>query len=483
MELFDIIPDNFFSILSSKNKRLYLACAVQAFNVYESGSILGVERKSVVDDLVIFLEGYQNDYRDDEVEFKDLLEQPETKRDLANLVIRRLEECGWIYIDVTSDYVELLNFTDYAITIIEAIQSIIPSKVIYDASYEEDDIDSQFLQPDIINPNEYHGYIYTIYSLLNSDITDYHLVIEQVYKNTKMLIRSLRKMDSRIKDYINLVVETSEIKDLMNKLVDYNMEIYQPSYTKLKTSDNVNKYRLNIVTKLEEIASNEEAMNSIASGYMYKYRSRQLAMDKANRDIDEMVDVFNMLDEYVSGIDLKNKTYINSTIGKIKFLLTEEDNIIGKLNTILKYVKHMNSKGKVDSAMNHIKSVVNLNTIKGYSNNSLYTPRGKYSRNEYQILDLDRFDFSGLDESIINGFHAKYDPEYIKDFILRRLDENNSLKASSIILPDANKDDMLMLIFILIYASENNYRIEKLVDTITTDKYSMTNFMITREEE
>ena len=51
-------------------------------------------------------------------------------------------------------------------------------------------------------------------------------MISEVYKNTKLLIRSLRKMDSRIKDYINSVVETSEIKDLMAKLMEYNAEIY-----------------------------------------------------------------------------------------------------------------------------------------------------------------------------------------------------------------------------------------------------------------
>ncbi|MGM9971347.1 MAG: Wadjet anti-phage system protein JetA family protein [Anaeroplasmataceae bacterium] len=481
MELFDIIPDNFFSILSSKNKRLYLACAMQAFSVYETASILGIERKTIADDLTIFLENRDNLYSDDETEFKDSLEEPQTKRDLANLVLRRLEECGWIYIDVTSDYVELLNFTDYAITILEALMSICPMKNQYDFAYDDDE--DPFMPEPIINPNEYQGYIYTIYSLLNSDITDYHLVIEQVYKNTKMLIRSLRKMDSRIKDYINLVVETSEIKDLMNKLIDYNNEIYQPSYAKLKTSDNINKYRLNIVTKLEEIASNEEAMEAISKGYIYRCKTRSQAIERANRDIDEMVDVFNMLDDYITGIDAKNKTYINSTIGKIKFLLTEEDNIIGKLNTILKYVKLMNAKGKQEQAMNNIKKVVNINSVKGYSNNSLYSPRGKYSRSEYQMLDLDRFDFTGLDEALINGFHAKYNPLNVRDFIMRRLDSNNSLTASSILSSDATKDDMLMILFILIYASENNYRIEKLIDTVNTNKYSITNFRITKEGE
>lgn len=479
MNLFDIIPDNFFSILSSKNKRLYLACAQQAFSVYESGSILGVERKLIVDDLCVFLDNNEHLYKDDEEEFNDLLEAPETKRDIANLVLRRLEECGWIYIDVTSDYIELLNFTDYAITILEAIMSICPQKI-----YNSYDFDDSFDAPEVtevINPNEYQGYIYTIYSLLNSDIVDYSLVIDQVYRNTKLLIRSLRKMDSRMKDYINLVVETSEIKDLMNKLIDYNNEIYEPSYTKLKTSDNINKYRLNIVTKLEEIAANEVAMEGIAKGYIYKCRNYGQALERANRDIDEMVDVFNMLDDFITGIDQKNKTYINSTIGKIKFLLSEEDNIVGKLNTILKYVKFMNSKGKTDKAINEINKTIAIQSYKGYSDYSLYSPRGKYSRNDYQILDLDRFDFEGLDDDFIKGFHANYDPKYVLEFLERNLGPNNSLEAKDIVGYDSPKEDVLMLVFIIIFASENGYKIEKLSDVIINKKYSMANFRVTKE--
>ena len=46
MELFKIIPDNFFSLLSSKNKAVYAGCIIEAFKIYEEGSILGIDKKS-----------------------------------------------------------------------------------------------------------------------------------------------------------------------------------------------------------------------------------------------------------------------------------------------------------------------------------------------------------------------------------------------------------------------------------------------------
>lgn len=480
MELFDIIPENFFTILSSKNKRLYTACAMQAFAVYETGSILGVERKLIADELTIYLE-HNPDLLDNDcsTEFEGEVDDPTNKRDIANLVLRRLEECGWIYIDITSNYEEILNFTDTAITIIEALQEICPQEISYDY-YDDDDYATPTFQS-IVNPNEYKGYIYTIYSLLTNENVDYPLMISEVFKNTKMLIRSLRKMDSRIKDYINSVVETSEIKDLMKNLMDYNSEIFEPTYSKIKTADNINKYRLDIVTRLENIASNQIAMEQIASDYMYRFRNPDLAMDKANRDLDEMVDVFNSLDDFITGIDEKNKTYINSTIGKVKFLLTEEDNIIGKLNSILKYFKWQNSRGKQDKALNDIKSIINLPSVKGYSDSSLYSPRGKYTRNDFSDIDLDRFDFEGLDEGILRGFRSKYDPQFIKDFILTNLKEDGTLTASDVIDDYGTVDEALTCIFVLIYASENRFKIEKLDNMIETNYFRMANFKITKE--
>ena len=65
-----MIPDNFFSLLSSKNKRIYLACILQSFKTYETGSILGIEKKIIVDDLINFLDksSYLYDVEDEEDE-------------------------------------------------------------------------------------------------------------------------------------------------------------------------------------------------------------------------------------------------------------------------------------------------------------------------------------------------------------------------------------------------------------------------------
>ena len=36
MDFFDMVPDNFFSLLASKNKRIYLASILEVFKVYQA---------------------------------------------------------------------------------------------------------------------------------------------------------------------------------------------------------------------------------------------------------------------------------------------------------------------------------------------------------------------------------------------------------------------------------------------------------------
>ena len=149
-----MVPDNFFSLLASKNKRIYLASILEVFKVYETGTILGIDKKVVVDDLVYFLDTHKNYFYDVEDE-EDEESNPSNKRELANYILRRMEETGWIYVDVTNDYMEVLNFSDDAIILCEAILNAYP---------EFEYTDDSEIPADFINVNEYKGYIYNIYS-------------------------------------------------------------------------------------------------------------------------------------------------------------------------------------------------------------------------------------------------------------------------------------------------------------------------------
>ena len=467
MELFKIIPDNFFSLLSSKNKAVYAGCIIEAFKIYEEGSILGIDKKIVVEVLTDYLEKEAEDIVDMEIE-ED--EDKPSSRDKANFILRRMEECGWIDIDVTNDYVEVLNFRDYAITVIEALLQIEPQV--------DDYVDG--------NQKEYRGYIYTIYSLLTNPMNiEYGVLIEQVYRNTKLFIRELRKLDSRLKDYIKTIVDRTEIKDLMESLIDYKVELVDKAYHRLKTSDNVNKYRLEIVNRLDAFLCDPAIMEQISIAYRQRYASYDDAYRRASRDLTEMIDIFNSLDEMITEIDAKNKTYINSTIGKIEFLLKDDNNIPGKINLILKHISNMHKKGKVDSAINMVQPIFKLCSFKSVNEASLYSPRGAYSKPEPQRLIDTHSDIMG----VASEFFRENETIYTEDKVLKFVDEKmvkNILQASSLINDDSGIEDILMLVYSLIYTNSNDevkYTVTKLENLVENSRYKFNDFLIVKEDQ
>ena len=467
MELFKVIPDNFFSLLSSKNKSVYAGCIIEAFKIYEEGSILGIDKKLVVEVLTDYLEGEAEELVDMEVS-ED--ENKPSSRDKANFILRRMEECGWIDIDVTNDYVEILNFRDYAITVIEALLQIEPQYDDYSDS----------------NQKEYRGYIYTVYSLLTNPMNiEYGVLMEQVYRNTKMFIRELRKLDSRLKDYIKSIVERTEIKDLMDSLINYKVELVDKAYQRLKTSDNVNKYRLEIVNRLDEFLDDNMIMEQIASAYRNRYGNYDDAYRRANRDINEIIDIFNALDDMITEIDAKNKTYINATIGKIEFLLKDDNNVPGKINAILKFISDKNKQGKVDSAINMVQPIFNLCSYKSVNEASLYTPRGSYAKPEAQRLLMEKNDILDIQSAFFKEYETVYTEEKVLKFVEANM-VNNRLRAGELLNEDSTIEDILMVIYALIYTNSNdevNYKVVKLNGLVENTRFKFNDYLIIKEEE
>jgi len=478
MDLFDIIPENFFSLLTGKNKRLYLACLIESFKTYEMGSILGIDKKLVVDELTEYLDSRDFSFtrEDEDNSDEDEDEASSSNRSLAYFVLRRFEQTGWIYIDVTGDYEEILNFTDTGITFVEALMNCMPWHTeTFDFNLDDYGDDPNFIGFDT---TEYNGYIHTIYTLLNNASSDYGLTVQEVFRNTKLLIRALRKLDSRMKDYIESVVDNTDIHDLIERLMNYKVELIDHGYKQLKTGDNINKYRLSIVTNLEDIEKNESAMYKVVDTYLARYPKMEVAYKRAYRDLDEMIDVFNELDDFVSEIDKKNTKYIDSTIGKIKFLLSEDDNTIGKLNDILKYIKVEAKNDHLDKAINKCNDLFKLREQKYYnSEKSLYTPRGRYERVEGQYVDLSRFDLTSDTEDFFKSYENPYNDDAVKEFLEMHI-FNGEFRASDIIKYDTDIETVLMVLYALIYGSEHGYEFKKLENIINHERFTMCDFLL-----
>lgn len=99
---------------------------------------------------------------------------------------------------------------------------------------------------------EYQGYIYTIYSLVRSSTDHPGVVLMQILENTDLLITGLKNLNFSIKHYIDDLTRHKTVAEIMDALFnDYITNIVDKAYHRLLTSDNVSKFRPEIIERLE----------------------------------------------------------------------------------------------------------------------------------------------------------------------------------------------------------------------------------------
>lgn len=306
--MFDIIPDSFFVPLASPNKLVYWECICKLFSVMDNQLSFGVERDVLVDELQYYFEqSNAADFSEEELTGTD-------SRSKANWMLRRLEHCGWLEIETDKSYVQKVNFKEYAVRIVKTLLEIAEGKQI-----------------------EYQGYIYTIYSLVRSNTDHPGVVLLQILENTDLLITGLKNLNSNIKHYIDDLTRHKTVAEIMNALFnDYITNIVDKAYHRLLTSDNVSKFRPEIIDRLEakgrsrayvekaaaEIASIKEISSGEAEESVYQY-------------LHGIIDAFQNMDDILREINQKNTQYQRSAVNRARFMLTGSEDVRGQLKEIL----------------------------------------------------------------------------------------------------------------------------------------------------
>ena len=471
MEFNQILPQNFFNLFQSKHRDIYIESLIKIYDRYETGSILGMPKEDARDIVEQILEERHVGLNDFEEE--DTGDEIPSYRELANYCIRRLEATGWITIDITNDYLEVLNFTDNAISITLALEEI---KRAADYSLFADNftLDS--------NEQAFRGYIFTIYSLLNSKTYDYGLLLNQVYKNTINFVREIRKVDHKLKEFIHLIDEKENLKDLVELLAQYKDEIMDRAYFKLKTFDNINKYKLDIVRKLEAMQEDPDVMSIISNDYLF-LASNDVNMARfiANKQINDCIDIYNSLEGIMDEIDKKNRDYITQTLSKVKYLINDSVDVASELNTIITHYASKVKKGQSESGFQEIRKLFELNVDKTLSIQSLSVPRGTYKKTEVNKLSKETLNFTGMTESFFQVFRAAYKEEDIKKLLDESIEPGDEKDMTYFFPYDSTRKEVIKLLYIVVFiAGMDNYELIDTDEYIETKNYIVKDFRIRR---
>lgn len=447
--LFDIIPENFFHPLVAPGKLVYWECICRLFAVTNRQLSFGVERDVLVDELQFYFDSTMAaQMPEEELDPGDDMALADSadmaggmnSRDKANFILRRLERYGWISVDTDHSYVQRVNFRDYAVQVMKTLLAISEEK-----------------------RTEYQGYIYTIYSLARAGLENPGIGLLQIVENTDALITGLKSLNANIKRYIDELTKHSTVAEIMDALLnDYYTNVVDKAYHRLLTSDNVSKFRPEILERLESNSRSVRFLNK-AAGEIAELReiSEEEAREEVLSMLHEVIDAFRQMDEILSEINKKNTRYQRAAINRARFLLSSGEDVRGQLKDILIFLNERITEKKLDYnavyELEEMDRLIKLFSWEYLDTDSLYAPvEGK---KEFIPEVMESFEANEeLREEKRRRMEEKLarilSPEKINAYVKEMLGDRQVMAASE--FPVSEGDTFIRLIYIRLYGQRKN---------------------------
>lgn len=459
--MFHVIDEHFFVPLASPNKLVYWECICKLFAVMDHQLSFCVERDVLVEELQYYFEQTQAA----ELEGEDV--EGKSARDKANWMLRKLENYGWIDIETDKSYVQRVNFKEYAVKVIRTLLEIAEGKQI-----------------------EYQGYIYTIYSLVRSTTDNPGIVLLSIVENTDMLITGLKNLSSSIKHYIDELTRYKTPAEIMDVLFnDYIENIVDKAYHRLLTSDNVSKFRPEIIERLESKSRSKAYVDKAGEELAGIWEiPKDEAEELVYHYIHQVIDAFQNMDEILSEINRKNTQYQRAAINRAKFYLIGGEDVRGQIKEILSGMNEAINQDNMDLngiyRIGFMDELIRIYSSAVLDEKSLYTPiEGKKVFEPEMLLDEEP-DQKLRDEKMRRMFEKLarvINPEKVNNYVEKQLGNRQEMLASE--LPLENTDDFVKMIYIRLYGQRKNMRYMIAVkDMIKKGGYRFKDFTIHRKE-
>ena len=465
MGFFEIVGESFFKPLTGSYKEVYLDCLNIIYDCCKYQMSNSEDKSIVIERLSdYFEERHQKKYIFEEEGEETFLDG----RSVAVTFIRKLKTYGWIDEEIGKNYISRIYVNDYAVSILETIRKIV--------SEEE---------------AEYQSIIQTIYSIaINEDAyrqKPYENVLIGLQENIERLIKELKKLNTSIKKYIDRATENKEAAEIIEDYFTYHKEIGSKAYHRLKTSDNISRYRPSILERMNRFIEDEDILSRTVKGYMQiqSVEDPVKAESEIKAVVNSLKGELENYDAIIEEIENKNVRYINSAIERAKFLLSTDKNVEGKLNKILEmYVRKWNTANEEmweeEEAFLRIFNIFQAGFLDG---ESFYTPRESKVEGERSGLSGERFEDSELAkqrEQMDRKLRALVTQKSICEYVDASLSDKPMMLGSS--LPLNTNEDFVKLIFVRFFAGKKgtDYRVEPTGEMILVNGFRFADFRIMR---
>lgn len=314
IKLFEIVGNDFFRPLTGKYQGVFIDCLEIIYESYRTELSYGVDR----DILIALLTDYFERNGSAEIRFEDEQDVFRDSRSKAAEFLRKLKAYGWVEYEFDNNGNAKIVMQHYAVSVMQAFVSVSAQSEM-----------------------EYQSEVSSVFSLLtNETLLDrpYPQVIKPVYERTLALFTELKKLNTGIRKYIDELTDGMTAEEIMEHFFSYNDVIASKAYHRMKTSDNVSRFRNTIESRLKDILNDRALMEKAVIGYqnIEGENDKDEAAGKLTEMITSVIDNFRSYDEIEKEINSKHAKYIRNAANRARLAFINSNDLEGKLSAVIR---------------------------------------------------------------------------------------------------------------------------------------------------
>ncbi|MBN1208212.1 MAG: hypothetical protein JXB05_25345 [Myxococcaceae bacterium] len=237
-------------------------------------------------------------------------------RATARRLVSRLEATGWFHFEYRSTVGQVLSFHPWAARVLDTLVRV---------ARDEQPI--------------FQGYAHSIATLLKPDTFASRpgVSLREARRHTLELVRELKILNRNIYAFTQrLLDEVTTASGVLAEGIDHYRDAVMANYHRLKTVENLYRWRTDILLRLDAIERDSVSTESAAGWY-----ADQLGLDpsaaarQVQEDLHLMRMQFETLPEITDDIDARNARFSGVALRKLMYLLRQDRRTEGQLQYLV----------------------------------------------------------------------------------------------------------------------------------------------------
>lgn len=484
MELFDKIPENFFTVLSRKYKACYAFALMVLFSclkLYKTNlkKVDYINALKNQGEKIFELFNVDQDKLDDKEDEEDIQFDLEDSAlsSKVNYIFRKLVSCGWINVEKNVETnTDMIYLPVYSIKMMQLIAELSSSSDLYvplvHQTYSElsleDEREDEYMFRTLASARKNADELEMNVTLLHHSICVFGFNLNKLYDPNEALNQHFNIFKHQVGD-----------------------KLYHP----MKTYDSLGLYASPVISILKKWQRDKRIVSKLASQAKYdpEYATLKVSdvVDKVNLMLQETIDIFSKLNSNFNDIDKANAKYTEAVQKKVNFLSSSDKTIVGKLDMVILNISKALSKlplnyhgdySEIDE-INRASDTLNFYRAGFVNSNSLTMPFKRTRSFESEPMMLDDEIFSD-DQDLVDFIEKEtnaYSQAAIEEFMMKHFADKKTITSEDIHLEKL--DDLILLILATVNGQfgKTFYKIDYIDNSLLNGEYEIPKYRFTKK--